>query len=208
MLGEDGMEPFMGMKVRRHSSMYRVYSADYIDVPANPTIVKLLSKQGDKQVLFADNIMKVNRKCKLVRRVLIVTDVAIYMLDSVFFRLKHRIPMQASEWLVQNIDKVSLSELSDNFLAVSVPSEYDFLIASTRKSEIVTVLVEAVKQLTTTLPENELQSGCQLAQKFTKLVGVLNGVCSFEYRIDAEHTREVHFESVEDGGTKTKFVDK
>lgn len=63
----------------------------------------------------------------------------------------------ASEWLVQNIDKVSLSELSDNFLAVSVPSEYDFLIASTRKSEIVTVLVEAVKQLTTTLPENELQ---------------------------------------------------
>lgn len=186
MLGEDGMEPFMGMKVRRHSSMYRVYSADYIDVPANPTIVKLLSKQGDKQVLFADNIMKVNRKCKLVRRVLIVTDVAIYMLDSVFFRLKHRIPMQ-------NIDKVSLSELSDNFLAVSVPSEYDFLIASTRKSEIVTVLVEAVKQLTTTLPENELQV------KFSN---------SFEYRIDAEHTREVHFESVEDGGTKTKFVDK
>lgn len=180
------MEPFMGMKVRRHSSMYRVYSADYIDVPANPTIVKLLSKQGDKQVLFADNIMKVNRKCKLVRRVLIVTDVAIYMLDSVFFRLKHRIPMQ-------NIDKVSLSELSDNFLAVSVPSEYDFLIASTRKSEIVTVLVEAVKQLTTTLPENELQV------KFSN---------SFEYRIDAEHTREVHFESVEDGGTKTKFVDK
>jgi hypothetical protein len=139
MAAEEAMEPFMGMKVRRRSSMYRVFSADYLDVPANPTLVKLLSKQGrppssllfsrwfhlffflcifqlperytlagwsihhcscccagDKQVLFADSVMKVNRKCKLVRRVLIVTDVAIYILDSTFYCLKHRIPLQAS----------------------------------------------------------------------------------------------------------------
>lgn len=181
------MEPFMGVKVRRRSSMYRVFSADYIDVPANPTLVKLLSKQGDKQVLFADNVMKLNRKCKLVRRVLLITDVALYILDSTFFRIKHRVPLQ-------NIEKVSLSELSDNFFAISIPSEYDCLMASTRKSEIVTVMVEAVKQLIgSNSPENDLQ--VQFAN-------------SFEYYIDAEHIREVHFESVEGGGIKTRFVDK
>jgi hypothetical protein len=59
---------------------------------------------------------------------------------------------------VQNIEKLSLSELSDNFFAISVPSEYDCLMASTRKSEIVTVLVEAVKQLINSpSPEKELQ---------------------------------------------------
>ena len=59
---------------------------------------------------------------------------------------------------MQIIDKVSLSELSDNFLAVRVPSEYDCLMASTRKSEIVTVLVGAVKQLTiSNSPGKELQ---------------------------------------------------
>lgn len=187
MAGEEAMEPFMGMKARRRSSMHRVFSADYIDVPANPTLVKLLSKQGDKQVLFADNVMMVNGKCKLVRRVLIVTDVAVYLLDSTFYRLKHRIPLQ-------NIEKVSLSELSDNFFAINIPSEYDCLMASTRKSEIVTVLVEAVKQLiSSNSPENELQvklSNC------------------FEYYIDAEHIREVHFEPVEGGRIKTTFVDK
>lgn len=187
MAGEESLEPFMGMKVRRRSSMYRVFSADYIDVPANPSLVKLLSKQGDKQVLFADNIMKVNRKCKLVRRVLIVTDVAAYVLDSTFYRLKHRFPLQS-------IEKVSLSELSDNFFALRIPSEYDCLMASTRKSEIVTVLVEAAKQLiSSNSPENELQ------------VVFSN---SFEYYIDAEHVREVQFESVEGGGIKTRFVDK
>lgn len=48
---------------------------------------------------------------------------------------------------MQAIGRLCLSELSDNFFAVSIPTEYDCLMASTRKSEIVTVLVEAVKQL-------------------------------------------------------------
>lgn len=59
---------------------------------------------------------------------------------------------------MQNIEKVSLSELSDNFFALRIPSEYDCLMASTRKSEIVTVLVEAAKQLiSSNSPENKLQ---------------------------------------------------
>lgn len=112
---------------------------------------------------------------------------------------------------MQNTEKVSLSELSDNFFALRIPSEYDCLMASTRKSEIVTVLVEAVKQLiSSNSPENELQvvfshryrnwrygcASCVVLPFVVKLNRVFS-VCSFEYYIDAEHVREVHFESVE-----------
>jgi hypothetical protein len=49
--------------------------------------------------LFADNVMKVNRKAKLVRRVIIITDAALYILDPTFYRLKHRYALQASSSL-------------------------------------------------------------------------------------------------------------
>lgn len=42
----DEQEPFMGMKMRRRSSMYRPYKGDYLDVASNDRIKKLLSKQG------------------------------------------------------------------------------------------------------------------------------------------------------------------
>jgi hypothetical protein len=49
---------------------------------------------------------------------------------------------------VQAIKKVSLSQLNDYFVAVHVPSEYDCLMASPRKQEIVTVLAEAARSAT------------------------------------------------------------
>jgi len=72
------------------------------------------------------------------RCVLMITDSAIYIVDPEVDALKRRIVLAA-------VERVCLSELSDNFFAVIVPSEYDLLMASTRKTEIVTVLVEATK---------------------------------------------------------------
>ncbi|KAG8390366.1 hypothetical protein BUALT_Bualt01G0076000 [Buddleja alternifolia] len=43
------------------------------------------------------------------------------------------------------VEKLCLSELSDNFFAIIIPAEYDLLMASTRKTEIVTVLTDAMK---------------------------------------------------------------
>lgn len=67
-----------------------------------------------------------------------ITGSAIYLVDPDADVLKRRI-------MLASIDKICLSKLSDNFFAVIVPSEYDCLMASTRKTEIVTVLVEASK---------------------------------------------------------------
>lgn len=67
-----------------------------------------------------------------------ITDLAIYIVNPDTDALKRRIALG-------DIDKMCLSELRDNFFAIIVPREYDLLMASTRKTEIVTVLVEATK---------------------------------------------------------------
>lgn len=72
------------------------------------------------------------------RRVLLITDVAIYIIDLESEMLKRRISLTV-------VEKICLSELSDNFFAIIIPTEYDLLMASTRKTEIVTVLVDANK---------------------------------------------------------------
>lgn len=95
---------------------------------------------GDRPALFAENVLKVTRRGKLDRRILLITEVALYTLDTQFFRLKRRVPLGS-------ISKVCLSECTDNFFAIIIPQEYDTLFASARKTEIVTVLVEAHKKL-------------------------------------------------------------
>lgn len=72
------------------------------------------------------------------RRILLVTDFAIYIVDPESGALKRRIALAT-------VEKLCLSELSDNFLAIIIPTEYDLLMASTRKTEIVTILVDATK---------------------------------------------------------------
>lgn len=82
--------------------------------------------------------MKFTCSGKMKRCVLLITDFAIYIVDPEVDALKRRIALAA-------VERVCLSELSDNFFAVIIPTEYDLLMASTRKSEIVTMLVEATK---------------------------------------------------------------
>lgn len=174
-------EPFMGVKVRRKTSFHREYKGDYIDVPSIPYLMKILQKQGDSQVLFADKVLKFTGSGKIKRRILLITDFAIYIVDPETDALKRRIALAA-------VEKMCLSELSDNFFAIIIPTEYDLLMASTRKTEIVTVLVEATKSA----------SNYELEVAFSN---------RFEYHAGADYVKEVQFEEVE-GGVKTKIVRK
>lgn len=176
----EDQEPFMGIKVRRKASLHRDYKGDYLDVASQPYLMKILQKQGDKQVLFADKILKFTGSGKMKRRILLITDFAIYLVDPETDALKRRIALAA-------VEKMCLSELSDNFFAIIIPSEYDLLMASMRKTEIVTVLVEATKGAS-----EELE------------VAFSN---SFEYHAAAELVKEVVFEEVE-GGVKTRILTK
>lgn len=177
----DDQEPFMGVKVRRKASRHREVKGDYLGVASRPYLMKILQKQGDKQVLFADKVLKFTGSGKMKRRVLMITDFAIYIVDPETDTLKRRVALAA-------VEKIYLSELSDNFFAIIIPTEYDLLMASTLKTEIVTVLVEATKSA----------SNFELEVVFTN---------SFEYHAGAELVKEVQFEEVE-GGVKTRFIRK
>lgn len=107
-----------------------------IDCYINCLVVSVLI--GDRQVLFADKVLKFTSSGKIKRRILIVTDFALYVVDPETYSLKRRITLAA-------VEKLYLSKLCDNFFAIVIPTEYDILMASTRKNEIVTVLVDAAK---------------------------------------------------------------
>ncbi|XVF10002.1 hypothetical protein REPUB_Repub07fG0146700 [Reevesia pubescens] len=177
----EDQEPFMGVKVRRKASLRREYKGDYLDIPSRPFLMKILQKQGDNQVLFADKVLKFTSSGKMKRRILMMTDFAIYIIDPDTDSLKRRIALAA-------VDKMCLSELSDNFFAIIIPTEYDLLMASTRKTEIVTVLVEATKSA----------SEYELEVVFSN---------RFEYNASADLVKEVQFEEVE-GGVRTKIARK
>ncbi|KAH8492065.1 hypothetical protein H0E87_021594 [Populus deltoides] len=168
----DDQEPFMGVKVRRKASRHRDIKGDYLDVPSHSYLMKILQKQGDKQVLFADKVLKFTGSGKMKRRILLITDFAIYIIDPEINALKRRIALAA-------VEKICLSELSDNFFAIIIPTEYDLLMASTRKTEIVTVLVEATRSA----------SDYELEVAFSN---------SFEYNADAELVKVIEFEEVEE----------
>lgn len=72
-------------------------------------------------------------------RILLITDFAMYIVDPDIDSLKRRIALAA-------VEKLCLSKLSDNFLAIIIPTEYDLLIASVRKAEIITAFYEATRR--------------------------------------------------------------
>ncbi|KAK2390599.1 hypothetical protein P8452_27865 [Trifolium repens] len=158
-----------------------VSKRDYINVSSHPSITKILRKQGDQEVLFADKVLKFTGSGKMKSRILIITDFAVYIVDPEIDSLKRRIALAA-------VDKICLSKLNDNFLAVIIPTEYDLLIASARKIEIITAFNEA----TTKASDYELE------------VVTSN---RFEYNAASDVVKEIEFEEVE-GGVKTRILRK
>ncbi|KAM7504842.1 hypothetical protein LguiB_003746 [Lonicera macranthoides] len=105
------------------------------------------------------------------RHILIITDGAIYIVDLDTDKLKRRIALTA-------VEKICLSNLSDNFFSIITPTEYDLLMASTRKTEIMTLLLQAFKS--TSAHEPDLFSSTR-----------------FEYQAAADLAKEIQFEEVE-----------
>ncbi|XP_061348165.1 uncharacterized protein LOC133293590 [Gastrolobium bilobum] len=162
-------------------SQEKLRKGDYIDVSSHPFFKKILHKQGDQQVLFADKVLKFTGSGKIKCRILLISDFAVYVVDPETGSLKRRIALAA-------VEKICLSELSDNFFAIIIPTEYDLLMASTRKTEIVTAFVEATKRASSY--ELEVDSSNR-----------------FEYNAASDLVKEIEFEEVE-GGVKTRILRK
>ncbi|KAH7823840.1 putative myosin heavy chain [Monocercomonoides exilis] len=172
---------FMGKKERRRSSSAKGLFGDGLKLESNEEVMKVLTAAGDRKVLFSDEVMKVNKRLKTQKRVLAVTDQAVCSITPSSLIVKRRIPFQ-------ELGAINLSCLTDNFFALRVPSEYDYLMVSARKTEIVVVVTEAYKKAI----------GRPLPVNFAN---------TFEYRIDEKKTREIRFVEVE-GGVSTQIFTK
>ncbi|CAH9059200.1 unnamed protein product [Cuscuta epithymum] len=152
---------------------------DHLGVRSRPYLMKILDKQGDKNIVFVDKVLKITSSGKMKQRILLITDCAIYLVDPEGDVLKRRVALAA-------VDKLCLSKLSDHFIAIIIPTEYDILLASTRKTEILSCIVDTTKSV----------SNYDLEVFHSN---------RFEYNATAEKVKGLIFEETE-GGVKTRIV--
>ena len=97
-----------------------------------------MAKHGEPPlVLFSCEVLKINRRGEAVPRTLLVCANSIFLLDADARRgARRKIPLRS-------LASLRMSEMSDNFLAMVCPAEYDLLLVCGRKTELVVVLREA-----------------------------------------------------------------
>ena len=131
---------FGNRKVRRRISIKRFYVGDYLRVSNDARVmVKVLGKNNETMVKFADNVDKINKRYKSQQRMLVLSEGAVYNLKP-NYSMRRRIP-------IDKISAVSLSKLSDNFMVIHVRSEYDYVIVCERKTEFLTTLNDLYRKL-------------------------------------------------------------
>lgn len=130
---------------------------------------QILKQFGDKQLLFSSDVNKVNKKFKAQNRVMLITENAVYNIDTSNFKVKRRIP-------IDEIDTVSVSSLPDGIFCMHVPDSYDYLYESDKKSEIIDIISDAKQKKDKDLKIN-------VADKFDYTAGP-NDVCSVSFVLD------------------------
>tara|TARA_B110001452_G_scaffold96711_2_gene80015 strand:- start:749 stop:1345 length:597 start_codon:yes stop_codon:yes gene_type:complete len=76
-------------------------------------VAKLMQKEGDQRILFADVATKVNRNRKSQERALLITERALYTLTPGKWKVTNRVPLEC-------ISDLSMSTFADGFFVVHV----------------------------------------------------------------------------------------
>jgi len=134
-----------GKKERQRDSVGRQFFADYMAYARNFGIQAVIN-DGETMV-FADQVVKLNRRSRPERRDLVITDRAVYLVmrkkrgAEVFYKVTRRTSLDS-------IRQVSLSTLADNYIVLHTPNEYDNLFENEKKSEVLSVVNEYYEKLT------------------------------------------------------------
>jgi len=147
-----------GKKERRRASLDRPYRADYIEFKDNNTLAGIVERYGDEGIEFGAPIFTYDYQFKPHRRVIVLTNEAIYLLGIVP-RLpplppgqkKRKEPVNPdliTEWyyglhrriLLSDLRCVSLSKLADDFVVFHINNQHDQLIRCNRKTEFLAVM--------------------------------------------------------------------
>jgi len=117
-----------------------------------------LGPNKDERVVFADQVLKVNRRLRVERRDFILSVEAFYLimrankLGQQFYKVSLRVP-------VNNIQEIVMSTLQDNVIVFVLPTE-DIVIENDKKTELLAVLLEIYQKMTSR----------QLAIRFTDTI--------------------------------------
>jgi len=143
---------YQGRK-RRCRSINLLYAGDYAGLSNRDPVLDKLRANGDTKIIFSDEITKFNYKLKAQKRILMLTDKALYNIKP---PIKRKCKVQRRLALT-DISGVTLSTFADGFVNVNVAagsSEYkrgNFLYLMKRKTEFVAMISEQLSGVGKTL---------------------------------------------------------
>jgi len=104
----------------------------------------ITKKYNEKVFLFADKLNKINEKFDSQGRILVVSESSLYNITNTLI-LPNKVHRRI---LIRSIGGISLSTLQDNYFVIHVPTEYDYLYESPKKTEIVSIIAETYREQT------------------------------------------------------------
>lgn len=131
---------FFGNKERQRMTVYRPFKGDYLGFGRGSTMSQIKKKFGDKRCYFADKLGKLDTKGrKFSGKTMAITNAAIYIIGGIFKRVNLRLP-------IEDIRSISLSQLADGVFVLHATAQ-DYVFESEKKTEIVTIISELLKEL-------------------------------------------------------------
>ncbi|KAI6652209.1 Unconventional myosin-Ie-like isoform X2 [Oopsacas minuta] len=137
-------------KERRRGSINRNFVGDYIGFADNPALRVHVGKR--ERVEFASNVKKYDRKFRGWSRDLLLSPTHIIIIGrekikkgpqkgQVIESVERKIPLES-------IASISISELQDDFVIMHIPLEWDAVIETVFKTELLTLMAEKYQTVT------------------------------------------------------------
>lgn len=114
---------------------------DRLRLSQNDRVNKYRNRRGfgQEQIIYSNNVTKINRKGKGQTRTLMITDTAVYnLLSTNLGKCKRRIKLE-------DIGALTVSRTTEEFV-IHVPNEYDYRISSKEKEDIAKLIKTAFKK--------------------------------------------------------------
>lgn len=164
-----------GKKQRRKYSINRHFACDYIGLDSRPCLQNLIGRR--EKIIFAEVVKKYDRRFKVSRRDLVLTSKGLYLIG----REKVKKGPVWSSWYnseyaevvkrkieFDQISDVTLSNLQDDIVIVHMKNDYDSVLESVFKTEL---LCGLAKQYRANLSKDLPVKFCQSCEFNVKKLG-------------------------------------
>ena len=155
-LKEKSLQIYEGQKQRRRASLNPRFLGDQESISADRKLEVMFRRAGDSKILFSSPGSKLNRSLKPDIRTLCLTDKAFYLLtpNPKGRKFKRKI-------LLRDISAITLSTLCDGYVVLKVQSG-DWVLSVDRKTELFTILRDAIQKETGTIPQISFADSIQV----------------------------------------------